>query len=90
LRWKRQRELQEKGKSDIVITADDETKIIAARIILHGEKKKKKPRNTDYISFITPEAWFAIQKWVEFRKRYGENITGESWVMRRLFPVSCY
>jgi integrase len=88
LRWKKQMELQENGKSDIVITADDETKIIAARIILHGEKKKKKRRNTDYLSFVTPESWFAIQKWVEFRKRYGEQITGESWVMRRLFPIA--
>jgi hypothetical protein len=90
LRWKRQKEINESPDhtSNIVITPEDETRIIAARIILHGEKKKKKRRNSDYLSFITAEAWFAIQKWVEFRKRYGENITGDSWVMRRLFPIS--
>lgn len=69
------------------ITAEDETKIIAAKVILHGEKKKKR-RNTDYLSFITAEAYFAIQKWLDFRRRYGENITGESYVMRHLFRVA--
>lgn len=90
LRWKRQKEIDESPDhtSDIVITSpDDETKIVAAKVILHGEKKKKR-RNTDYLSFITPEAYFAIQKWLDLRRRYGENITGESYVMRKLFRIS--
>ena len=89
LRWKRQKEIDESPHhtSDIVVTADDETKIVAAKVILHGEKKKKR-RNTDYLSFITPEAYFAIQKWLDLRRRYGENITGESYVMRKLFRIS--
>ncbi len=52
LRWLRQKEMDESPdhKSRIVITPDDETKIIACKVILHGEKKRKR-RNNDYISF---------------------------------------
>jgi integrase len=87
LRWKRQKEIDENGSSDIVITPEDEQKIVAAKVVLHGEKKRKR-RNTEYISFVTPEAFFAIQKWLDLRRRYGEQITGESYVMRKLFRVS--
>lgn len=89
LRWKRQKEIDESRDhtSKIVIREEDEQKIIAAKVVLHGEKKRKR-RNTEYISFITPEAYFAIQKWLDLRRRYGEQIIGESYVMRKLFRVS--
>ena len=35
-----------------------------------------------YYSFITPEAYLALQEWMDFRSSYGEKITGNSWVMR--------
>jgi integrase len=89
LRWKRQEEIEKSPDhtSKIIIKPEDEEKIIAATIILHGEKKRKR-RNTDYISFITPEAYFAIQEWLDLRRRYGEEITSESYIMRKLFRVS--
>jgi hypothetical protein len=55
----------------------------AAKIILRNEKADR-----DYFSFITPEAFFAIEKWMQFRKSYGETITGESYILRNLPAIA--
>ena len=52
--------------------------VIAAKIIL----KNTKINNREYYSFITPEAYHSLKDWMEFRKLHGENVTGESWLMR--------
>jgi len=52
--------------------------VIAAKIIL----KNTKINNREYYSFITPEAYNALKDWMEFRKLHGENVTGDSWLMR--------
>jgi hypothetical protein len=38
-----------------------------------------------YYTFVTPEAYQAVQEYLEFRRSYGEQITGESWLMRDKF-----
>jgi hypothetical protein len=35
-----------------------------------------------YFTFITPEAFTALKDYMEFRKLHGENITGDSWLIR--------
>lgn len=40
-------------------------------------------RNT--FTFITPEAYDEIKKWMDCRKTSGEEITEKSWVMRHLW-----
>lgn len=40
-----------------------------------------------YTAFITPEAYHAVEKWMDFRKSCGEKITKESWVLRTLWKT---
>ena len=52
--------------------------VIAAKIIVVNTKCN----NRIYYSFVTPEAYHSLSDWMEFRKLHGEEITGESWLMR--------
>jgi integrase len=63
-----------------VIPIENEKKeIIAAKLVVYeGEPDQ-------HVSFITPEAYQAVQEYVEFRKLHGEKITGESWLLRDKF-----
>jgi len=65
-----------KWKHVIPIIKNDN--IVAAKIILKNTKINKR----EYFSFITSEAYSALKSWMEFRQLHGEEITGESWLMR--------
>ena len=39
----------------------------------------------EYFTFITSEAYDALQTWIEFRRKSGELINDESWAMRNLW-----
>jgi integrase len=41
-----------------------------------------------YFSFVTPEAWQAIQEYMDFRAMHGEKIIGESWLLRDKFDTT--
>jgi hypothetical protein len=56
-------------------------RIVAAKIIVYGGE------NEQYFTFMTPEAFQALQEWMDFRKESGENITGESWLMIALWDT---
>jgi hypothetical protein len=56
--------------------------IVAAKIIVYAGE------NEQYFSFITPEAFQALQEWMDYRKKCGEVITGESWLMRTSWDAS--
>jgi len=56
-------------------------KIIAAKIIVYSGDDE------EYFSFITPEAFYQLEKWMEYRKESGENIDDNSWVMRQLWDT---
>jgi hypothetical protein len=62
------------------IKRDD--KIVAAKIIVYAGE------NEQYFSFITPEAFQALQEWMDYRKKCGEEITGESYLMRTLWDTT--
>jgi hypothetical protein len=39
----------------------------------------------EHITFMTPEAYNAVKEYLDFRASYGEQITGDSWVLRNAF-----
>jgi integrase len=57
-------------------------KIVAARVRVYAGD------DDEYTSFITPEAYFEIEGWINYRKECGESVTDESWVMRNLWEVT--
>jgi integrase len=54
-------------------------KVVAAKIIVYSGDPEQ------YFSFITPEAFFELEKWILYRKECGENITEETWLMRNIW-----
>jgi integrase len=66
-----------KWKHITPIKRDD--KIVAAKIIVYQGDPEQ------YFSFITPEAFFELEKWISYRKSCGEDITSESWLMRNIW-----
>ena len=57
-------------------------RIVAAKILVYADD------DDEYYSFITMEAFDALEEWMKYRKRCGEEITEESWVMRNLWDVT--
>lgn len=58
---------------------DIDNEVVAAKLVLYGGQKE------EYYSFITVEAYNAIQEWMNFRASFGEKITGESWILRDIW-----
>jgi integrase len=71
-----------KWKHVTPITNDKTGELLAAKLLVYAEEPEQ------YFTFITPEAFNAIKAWMDFRKLYGEQITGESWVIRNNFAVA--
>jgi len=56
--------------------------IVAAKIIVYAGSDEQ------YYSFISAEAYQALDEWMDFRKKSGEKIIDESWLMRNLWDVT--
>jgi integrase len=66
-----------KWKHIIPIIRDD--RLVAAKIIVYQGDPEQ------YFSFITPEAFAHLEKWIFYRKKCGEEIIEESWLMRNIW-----
>lgn len=53
--------------------------LITAKVIVYAGEPD------EYFTFITPEAYFALDSWMNFRMRSGDSVNVESWVMRNLW-----
>lgn len=53
----------------------------AAKLIVYAGEPEQ------YYTFISPEAFQALEQWIELRKRHGENVTGESWLLRDIWET---
>ncbi len=60
---------------------DGEGKFVAASLIVYAGDKE------EYTTFITPEAYEAIQKYMEYRKEHGENINDSNPLFRHKIRV---
>jgi integrase len=56
--------------------------IVAAKMNVFNTKAKRA-----YYTFITAEAYNAVKEWMDFRASFGEQINGESWLMRDLWQI---
>jgi hypothetical protein len=78
LKWKHVEPIRRRDRGD----GNDRDRIVAAKIIVYAGE------NEQYFSFITPEAFEAIQEWMEYRRISGEDINGESWLMRTVWDTT--
>jgi hypothetical protein len=60
----------------------EDGELICARVVTYNEE------HGTYITFVTPEAYNLYMEYIEQRKRYGENITGNSPVLIKRFDKS--
>jgi hypothetical protein len=60
----------------IIPIKNENGEVIAAKIIVYAGTRE------EYFSFITPEAFTALQEYIDFRASCGEKITGESCLVR--------
>lgn len=56
--------------------------ISAAKLVVYAGDRE------EYFTFVTPEAYYALEKWMDYRASYGERITGESWLMRDIWQTT--
>ena len=68
------------GNTSLQYTASGQ--VLAAKIIVYAGDPE------EYYAFITPEAYNSLLGWMEFRSKYGEKITGDSWLMRDIWQTS--
>jgi hypothetical protein len=64
---------------NIIPIYDQGKSIIAAKIIVYDGEPDQ------YFSFITPEAYYSLKEWMEFREKQGEKVTKESYLMRDIW-----
>jgi len=74
--------LQWKHVSPITKEDKGEGEVIAAKLLVYADEAE------EYYTFITPEAYYALKEWMDFRSSYGEKITEESWLMRDLWQTT--
>jgi hypothetical protein len=61
---------------------DDTGQVIAAKLLVYAGDSE------EYYCFINPAADSALKDWMDYRQRYGEKITGDSWLMRDLWQTT--
>jgi hypothetical protein len=67
---------------DVIPISDDNGNMIAAKLIVYAGELD------EYYTFVTPEAYSALNEWMDFRSSYGERISGASWLMRDIWQTT--
>ena len=66
----------------VIRMKDKDGNLVAAKLVIYPGDQE------EYFTFITPEAYHALEEWINLRKTYGEEINGESWVMRDVWQIT--
>jgi integrase len=66
----------------VIPMKNKEDEIIAAKLIIYAGEPE------EYYCFITPEAYTILKNWIDYRSEAGEDITGESWLMRNMWQTT--
>jgi hypothetical protein len=61
---------------------DGNGEIIASKLLIYPGDAE------EYYCFITPSAYTALKEWMDYRSEHGENITGDSWLVRDLWQTT--
>jgi integrase len=61
---------------------DSNGEVIAAKLIIYPGDPIE-----EYHTFCTPEAYKELKSWMDYRQECGEEISGESWVMRDMWQT---
>jgi integrase len=82
LRWEHIQPIRRKiiGIKDNDNNNEKERDVLAAKIIVYSGEE-----GDEYFSFITPEAFYELEKWMDYRKSSGESINRKSWVLRNVW-----
>lgn len=63
---------------------NDKGEIIAAKLIVYDDDYG----DGQYITFMSPESYHALKAWMDYRAQEGEEINGESYLMRDLWQTT--
>lgn len=61
---------------------DSKGEVIAAKLIIYPGDPIE-----EYYTFCTPEAYKELKFWMDYREECGEEVSGESWVMRDMWQT---
>jgi hypothetical protein len=64
-----------------IIPIEDDGQVIATKITVYAGEEEQ------YITYCSPEAYFELKSWMDYRQAFGETITPKSWVMRDLWAT---
>jgi hypothetical protein len=61
---------------------EENEEIIGAKMVIYAGEPE------EYYCFITPEAYNSLKGWMDYRSNAGEEITGDSFLMRNLWQTT--
>jgi integrase len=65
-----------------IYSPKNDKEVIAAKLVVYAGEPE------EHFSYITPEAYHALKDYMDFRTLWGEQVTGDSWLVRNYFKTA--